>query len=189
MKDPTGGICVDARYIGVESLEILINGMEIDLATNKGNLWASRSTQTNIDAFYVLLQQKKTEQEIQLAVALTIVGEAGGPGSYPDIWPQGQEAVAWTIINRHQNSGNDILSIVTTGAYHGYFNAKARYENGYYESLAWQEAWDYANTLGNLIAIGDYDKIPYPQKWEKNRYTSFYASKDNPNNICGNVFR
>ena len=127
------------------------------------------------------------EKEVQLAVAQTIYGEAGGSESYSD-WKQGQEAVAWTIINRIESPvwPNDAISVVLQpNQYIGYAGGKSRYENGTCNA----EMWDYAFLLGKSIAIGDYAAIPYPKAWGDNKYMGFYASKNNPDNIGGNVFR
>ena len=107
--------------------------------------------------------EKMTDEEIkaQLAVAQTIYGEAGGSKRYPNEWKQGQEAVAWTIINRVQSSKypDNPLQVVTAELqFTGYTAGKKIYEAGAYD----EESWQYAYTLAGYIVKCDYYNIPYP---------------------------
>lgn len=122
------------------------------------------------------------EKEVQLAVAQTIYGEAGGSESHSD-WRQGQEAVAWTIINRIESTNwpDDALSVVTQpNQYVGYAGGKRHYENG----TCNVEMWDYAYALGKSVAIGDYASVPMPSGIT-NFHTSFRQEVGQPHEKWG----
>ena len=107
--------------------------------------------------------KEMTEEELaeQLAVAQTIYGEAGGSKKYPNEWKQGQEAVAWTIINRVQSSkypDNPLQVVTAEGQFTGYMTGKKTYEAGACD----EESWQYAYTLAEYIVKCAYHNIPYP---------------------------
>ena len=109
-----------------------------------------------------------------LALAQTIVGEAGGRYKYED-WQKGQEAVLWTIINRYNDPyhPNNWLKIVTQkGQYTGYLLGKTKYDNGTVDTIT----WDYAYTISKYAVSGQFDKIPYPEGFTDKHM--FFRSKN-----------
>ena len=109
-----------------------------------------------------------------------------------DEWKQGQEAVAWVIINRYNSSQypSNWNEIVTSkNQFTGYDSAKS-INSADYEPLA----WDYANVLAEYMVTGQYDKIPYPAGFT-NKHTNMrtdsgqnYPDWGGVTRIAGNVF-
>ncbi len=99
------------------------------------------------------------QEEAKRAVAATIYGEEHGSTIHSD-WQKGQEAVAWTIINRynHRDYPDDWVSVVSQ---ENQFLGYSATINLPVDSLE-QIPWDYANVLAEYIVLGQFDKIDYP---------------------------
>ncbi|MCI8589092.1 MAG: hypothetical protein HFE77_00010 [Clostridiales bacterium] len=118
-------------------------------------------------------EEEARREEERLAVAWTIIGEAGSVKNHPDSWQKGQEAVAWTIINRHNKTGDTWIDIVTAPLqFLGYYGGKEWYEDGRVYTEEYAIAWDYAYTLGGYVVYDYHDAIPYPEGFTEN-HTSF----------------
>ena len=125
-----------------------------------------------------------------LAVAQTIYGEAGGRLRYDD-WEEGQRAVAYTIINRHNESGKDWYTIVSAPQqYTGYAGGKYKYQTGDLDPIS----WDYSLLLAGYMVLGSYDKISMPEGFtDKHKYFradegQSYVEWGGIRRIAGNVF-
>ena len=134
-----------------------------------------------------------TEEAQLLEVAQTIYGEAGGRYMYPDEWQEGQEAVAWTIINRYINSNypDNWSEIVTAELqFVGYERGKNKYDSGDYDV----PSWNYAYELAEYMIRNQFDNVNYPYGFTPN-HLSFRAnwversdSWYNVLDIGGNIF-
>ena len=130
---------------------------------------------------------KKTKEEEILALAQTIYGEAGGYYVYPDEWQKGQEAVAWTIINRYNSDKypSDWLKIVKADQqFTGYKRGKTLYENGDLHKIS----WDYSYYLATNMVYKRYEKIPYPEGFTPH-HTNFRQDKGQSYSVWAGIIR
>ena len=149
--------------------------------------YSSATTTTTTSA------NRPVDSDAQVAVAQTILGEAGGRFKYPDTWKNGQEAVVWTIINRYESPSypDDWLKIVSAeNQFVGYVHGKNKYESNDYDSIT----WDYAYELAGYAVAGQYECIPRPSGFT-DQHMFFrqdkgqsYDSWEGIIRIAGNVF-
>ena len=140
--------------------------------------------------FYIM--RKYDNNQDVLAVAQTIIGEAGGRYMYPDDWKQGQEAVAWTIIMRYRSGkfGKTYYDIVSApNQFLGYY---AILESNRQDID--QIGWDYAYVLAHYVVSGQHSRIQMPNGFTPN-HVMFHAYSGSGENlsdsellIAGNVF-
>ena len=160
-SDPNGKFWGTAIIVGVAAALLALTGCSRDTSTTV--------TPSNKNVELVLPSKKPSAKykatvvarsKDRKAVALTIIGEAGGRFQTNE-WKQGQEAVAWTIINRYESSSfpNDWVEIVTApNQFLGYAAAKKLYEQNALDTIC----WDHAYAIAGNVVMQEYEKIPYP---------------------------
>ena len=190
-SDPSGGGIVWA-ILGLITVGVCIIGLSSCSNSDKKSSQTSSkdSTSAGSDTSPPTTMTDKMLEDRE-NIARTIVGEAGGSSKYDD-WKQGQEAVAWTIINRYESSDypNDWTGIVEQeGQFVGYTNMK--YEP--IDSISVLD-WDYAYTLAGYMVDGQYNNIPLPKGFTKEHVNmrtdkgQMYDDWDGVIRTGGNVF-
>ena len=168
----------------------------INFADTKGMIvesireWAIKVVEIILEGLRQALISLAEKDQTALALAQTIYGEAGGSLKYDD-WEEGQRAVAYTIINRHKETGKDWYTIVSEpNQYEGYAGGKYKYQTGNLEPIS----WDYSLLLAGCMVWGLYDMIPMPEGFtDKHKYLrtdegQSYVEWGGIRRIAGNVF-
>ena len=154
-SDPSGNSFIAALLGGI----VLIGVLALSGCSKSTKSTPKKSpppiVQTTTKSQDLTPKQEKDKQNL----ALTIYGEQHGTSVY-DNWKAGQEAVAWTIINRYNSSDypSDWTKIVTAENQFVGYSATVALETNSLDPIA----WDYANTLATNMVTGQYNNIAYP---------------------------